>query len=128
MFFNYKQDLSLQSEVPQPGSLVCTLQKNHENKIAYRGRVLDVSTTQGTTRAKVFAIDFGFTAIVPGDAIYSVPASLVEYPPQVSLCCLAGVQAPPENASVLEYAVGKWGSCSVVYLLHCLHSVSYLLQ
>ncbi|KAK3697768.1 hypothetical protein QZH41_010308, partial [Actinostola sp. cb2023] len=100
------QELVPLPDMPHTGSLVCTQEIVSGHKMMYRARVLDVSSSGGTSKAKVFAIDFGFVAIVPGDMVYAVPTSLNRYPAQVSLCCLSGVQPLPKHAAILEYTAG----------------------
>ncbi|XP_031548893.1 uncharacterized protein LOC116286503 isoform X2 [Actinia tenebrosa] len=104
--FLRSQELAPYPDMPQPGDMVCVLETMASQKTTYRARVLDVSSSDEGLKAKVFAVDFGFTNVVPGMSLFILPRDPDSLPPQVSLCTLSGVQAKPKHAAILEYAAG----------------------
>lgn len=69
--------------MPNPGDMVCVLETMAGQKTTYRARILDVSSSDQGLKAKVFAIDFGFTAVVPGGSLFILPRDPDNIPPQV---------------------------------------------
>ncbi|KAL5012262.1 hypothetical protein ScPMuIL_010813 [Solemya velum] len=67
-----------------------------------RGRILDVPKEM----VMVFAIDYGFCLTLPSNSVFSIPdhVDISVYPPQASLCYIAGLHPPPIDTKVVHSA------------------------
>ncbi|OWF50918.1 Schlafen-like protein 1 [Mizuhopecten yessoensis] len=70
--------------------------------IYIRARVIKVDQW----KVKVWALDYGYEMELPHDQVYAIPDHIGtnKYPPQISLCRLAGVEAPPRHQVIPQLA------------------------
>lgn len=95
------------TSIPEPGTFVCVTELIYGHKDSYRAQILSTELADnGSFRAQVFAVDNGFTTNVSCNCLHVLPEDLLDIAPQATLCCLAGIQAPPKSAEVLEHVAG----------------------
>ncbi|XP_015757330.1 PREDICTED: uncharacterized protein LOC107336780 [Acropora digitifera] len=95
------------NSIPEPGTYVCISEMIGGHRDCYRAQVISIEqTSDKASFAHVFAVDNGYARKVPLCNLHLLTEDLQDIAPQAVLCCLSGVQDPPESTEVLEHVAG----------------------
>ncbi|KAK2551490.1 hypothetical protein P5673_027680 [Acropora cervicornis] len=95
------------NSIPEPGTYVCISEMIGGHRDCYRAQVISIEqTSDKASFAHVFAVDNGCARKVPLCNLHFLTEDLQDIAPQAVLCCLSGVQDPPESTEVLEHVAG----------------------